>query len=374
MKLLVRIIIILFITGLACQAIAEEPVPADEQAKLETIRQALEENKEKLKQTREQRQAALGKLVVVTRQLKSANRKISMAKEKIQTNEMEIGVLSVELRKAETEINKSADLLRKRVREAYVNGRINYLDLFLGSRSMSDFLNRFYFFQRVIESDAALINKTKSYLSASKAKRSILQDRTKEIKTLVVVVAGEKEKIAQQLEEKKTLASELQEREKGYEKKVRELEQSSRELEVLIQKKTAERTGAAVHSTGTYIWPLKGRITLRYGVRHRIQGRHTGIDIADRYGAPILAADSGEIIFAGWWDGYGKAVVIDHGRGMSTVYAHLSRIYATVGSKILKGQTIGLEGSTGYSTGPHLHFEIRKKGTPVNPTKYLPKM
>ena len=374
MKLLVRIIIILFITGLACQAIAEEPVPADEQAKLETIRQALEENKEKLKQTREQRQAALGKLVVVTRQLKSANRKISMAKEKIQTNEMEIGVLSVELRKAETEINKSADLLRKRVREAYVNGRINYLDLFLGSRSMSDFLNRFYFFQRVIESDAALINKTKSYLSASKAKRSILQDRTKEIKTLVVVVAGEKEKIAQQLEEKKTLASELQEREKGYEKKVRELEQSSRELEVLIQKKTAERTGAAVHSEGTYIWPLKGRITLRYGVRHRIQGRHTGIDIADRYGAPILAADSGEIIFAGWWDGYGKAVVIDHGRGMSTVYAHLSRIYATVGSKILKGQTIGLEGSTGYSTGPHLHFEIRKKGTPVNPTKYLPKM
>src|SRR3989339_110807 len=369
MKLLVRIIIILFITGLACQAIAEEPVPADEQAKLETIRQALEENKEKLKQTREQRQAALGKLVVVTRQLKSANRKISMAKEKIQTNEMEIGVLSVELRKAETEINKSADLLRKRVREAYVNGRINYLDLFLGSRSMSDFLNRFYFFQRVIESDAALINKTKSYLSASKAKRSILQDRTKEIKTLVVVVAGEKEKIAQQLEEKKTLASELQEREKRYEKKHRELEQRSRELEELIQKKTAERTGAAVQSTGTYIWPLKGRITLRYGVRHRIQGRHTGIDIADRYGAPILAADSGEIIFAGWWDGYGKAVVIDHGRGMSTVYAHLSRIYATVGSKILKGQTIGLEGSTGYSTGPHLHFEIRKKGTPVNPTK-----
>ncbi|MBU0629986.1 MAG: peptidoglycan DD-metalloendopeptidase family protein [Candidatus Margulisbacteria bacterium] len=374
MKLLVKIIIILFIAGLACQARAEEAAPPDEQTKLETIRQALEENKEKLKQTREQRQEALGKLVVVTRQLKSANRKISMAKEKIQTNEKEIGQLSVELRKAESEIGKSADILRKRVREAYVNGRINYLDLFLGSRSMSDFLNRFYYFQRVIESDATLIKKTKNYLSASKSKRSILQDRTKEIKSLVVVVAGEKDKIAQQLEEKKKIASELKEREKGYEKKVAELEQSSRELEVLIQKKVAERSGVEVTSTGKFIWPLKGRITLRFGVRHRIQGRHTGIDIADKYGSPIVAADSGEIIFAGWWDGYGKAVVIDHGRGMSTVYAHMSRIYATVGSKIIQGQTIGLEGSTGYSTGPHLHFEVRKNGRPVNPAKYLPKM
>ncbi|MFA6170114.1 MAG: peptidoglycan DD-metalloendopeptidase family protein [Candidatus Margulisiibacteriota bacterium] len=368
------LIIILFIMGLSWQiSAADETAPVDEQAKLQTIRQALQENKEKLKQTRVQRQEALGKLVVVSQQLKSANRKINMAKEKIQTNEQEIGQLTVELRKTEDEISKSSDILRKRVREAYINGRINYLDLFLGSRSMSDFLNRFYFFQRVIESDAALISKTKSYLSVSKVKRSVLQDRTKEIKELVVVVAGEKERIAQQLQEKKQLADELKDREKEYEKKVAELEHSSRELEVMIQKKTAERTGAAIKSTGTLIWPLRGRITLEFGVRHRIQGRHTGIDIAATYGSPILAADSGEVIFSGWWDGYGKAIVIDHGRGLATVYAHMSRLYASVGSKVIKGQTIGLEGSTGYSTGPHCHFEVRRNGTPVNPRKYLPK-
>ena len=80
----------------------------------------------------------------------------------------------------------------------------------------------------------------------------------------------------------------------------------------------------------------------------------------------------GDVIFAGWWDGYGKAVVIDHGRGRATVYAHLSRIYPSVGAAVAKGQTIGLEGTTGYSTGPHLHFEVRINGVPKNPETFLP--
>ena len=99
---------------------------------------------------------------------------------------------------------------------------------------------------------------------------------------------------------------------------------------------------------------------------------HTGIDIAAPYGKPISCADSGEVIYSGWWDGYGKAVVIDHGRGYTTVYGHMSRIYAQVGQTVTKGETIGLVGSTGFSTGPHLHFEIRVNGKPVDPMPYLP--
>ena len=98
---------------------------------------------------------------------------------------------------------------------------------------------------------------------------------------------------------------------------------------------------------------------------------HTGLDIANKHGTPIRAADAGEVIFSGWWDGYGKAIVIDHGRRTTTVYGHMSRIYKKVGAIVAKGQTIGLVGSTGYSTGPHLHFEVRKNGKPVNPIKFL---
>ncbi|MGB9613697.1 MAG: murein hydrolase activator EnvC family protein, partial [Candidatus Margulisiibacteriota bacterium] len=196
------------------------------------------------------------------------------------------------------------------------------------------------------------------------------------IKQLAQVIVEQKGKIAQQAEEKKKVYKELEERRAEYEKKISELERSSRELEILIQKKMAERAkaGLRAHGSGVLIWPLQGRITSRFGEIRRWGGgyRHTGIDIAAPYGSPIMAADAGEVIFAGWWDGYGKAIVIDHGKGRSTVYAHLSRIYVKVGETILKGQTIGLEGSTGYSTGPHLHFEVRINGVPVNPMPYLP--
>jgi murein DD-endopeptidase MepM/ murein hydrolase activator NlpD len=95
------------------------------------------------------------------------------------------------------------------------------------------------------------------------------------------------------------------------------------------------------------------------------------LDIAAPYGKPITAADKGEVIFSGWWGGYGKALVIDHGRGYTTVYGHMSRIYMQAGQTVDKGQVIGLVGSTGFSTGPHLHFEVRVNGRPVDPSQFL---
>jgi murein DD-endopeptidase MepM/ murein hydrolase activator NlpD len=159
---------------------------------------------------------------------------------------------------------------------------------------------------------------------------------------------------------------------------VAELEKSSIQLEGLIRNKVAQRAKegtAAPVSSGRFMWPVRGRITSVYGYRrHPVWGGsnfHTGIDIANTYGTSISAADSGEVIFAGWWDGYGKAIVIDHGRGLSTVYGHLSRIYVQAKQNVSKGQVIGLLGSSGYSTGPHLHFEIRESGKPGNPSRWL---
>jgi murein DD-endopeptidase MepM/ murein hydrolase activator NlpD len=212
-------------------------------------------------------------------------------------------------------------------------------------------------------------------LQSARNQQQTLTGKTREIKQLADVIAENKKKIAQEAEEKKKISDQLKAREDEYAAKIAELEKSSTELELMIQKKMIERgrTGYKISSTGELIWPVQGRITLRYGARHRLQGRHTGLDLAAPYGSPILAADSGEVIFAGWWDGYGKAVVIDHGKGKATVYAHLSRIYPAVGASVVKGQTIGLIGMTGYTTGPHCHFEVRVNGKPTNPEKFLPK-
>lgn len=349
----------------------------DEQEKLQVIKKEIIESREKLRQTRQQQQQVLGKLVGITKELKRAGQKLTLAKEKIKINESRIGQLTVELRRSEDDLQEKSSILERRVREAYKSGRVNFLELLFASRSMSDFLSRWYFFEKVIAQDAGLIQDIKAGLQETQTKRKVLSNRTMEIKELAQVIAEQKVKIAEQATEKKKVLEELKEREEDYREKIAELEKSSRELEVLIQKKMAERTraGLVAHGSGVLCWPLQGRLTSRYGAYRRWGGgyRHTGIDIAAPYGSPIIAADSGEVIFSGWWDGYGKALVVDHGKGRATVYAHLSRIYVSAGAVVAKRQTIGLVGSTGYSTGPHLHFEVRKNGVPLNPMPYLPK-
>jgi murein DD-endopeptidase MepM/ murein hydrolase activator NlpD len=125
------------------------------------------------------------------------------------------------------------------------------------------------------------------------------------------------------------------------------------------------------------IWPIKGNLESGFGGRRNPFGGasyeyHEGQDIDAEYGAPVCAAASGTVIFAGWQNGYGQVVYIDHGSGLTTRYGHLSHIDATVGQTIARGETLGRIGSTGRSTGPHLHYEVRINNEPVNPRRYLP--
>lgn len=125
----------------------------------------------------------------------------------------------------------------------------------------------------------------------------------------------------------------------------------------------------ASSSTGTFSWPARGLITSRFGNRSR--GYHTGLDIAVPRGTTVTAADSGVVSFAGWNGGYGYCVIINHKNGYQTLYGHNSKLNVKVGQEVSKGQKIATSGSTGNSTGPHVHFEVRKNGVPQNPQKYL---
>jgi murein DD-endopeptidase MepM/ murein hydrolase activator NlpD len=127
--------------------------------------------------------------------------------------------------------------------------------------------------------------------------------------------------------------------------------------------------------SGSMVWPVNGPVTSPFGWRiHPILGTrrfHTGIDIGAGYGTPIHAADGGTVIYATWMSGYGNVIIIDHGRGISSLYAHQSNLAVGSGARVARGQTIGYVGSTGFSTGPHLHFEVRVNGNPVDPMGYL---
>ena len=123
-------------------------------------------------------------------------------------------------------------------------------------------------------------------------------------------------------------------------------------------------------SSAGFIWPVQGPITSPFGWRW---GRmHEGIDIGVGYGTPIHAAAAGTVIYCGWESGYGNLVVIDHGGNLATAYGHQSSIAVSCGQQVDQGQVIGLVGTTGFSTGPHLHFEVRVDGSPVDPLGYLP--
>ncbi|MCX6372704.1 MAG: M23 family metallopeptidase [Actinobacteria bacterium] len=123
------------------------------------------------------------------------------------------------------------------------------------------------------------------------------------------------------------------------------------------------------------MWPVNASVGSPFGWRiHPILGYrkfHTGIDLGVAYGTPIHAADSGTVIYATWMGGYGNVIIIDHGRGISTLYAHQSSLAVGTGTRVVRGQVIGYVGSTGFSTGPHLHFEVRVNGNPVDPMGYL---
>ena len=170
---------------------------------------------------------------------------------------------------------------------------------------------------------------------------------------------------------------------------VEELNASSAQITALLKARQAERaaaraTAAAQQSSPTYSWvqgsgqlgwPVSGEITSPYGYRtHPIWGTtiyHSGIDIGVDEGTPVHAADGGTVAWSGWMGGYGYAVVIDHGNGMSTLYGHNSELAVSEGQDVGKGQVIAYAGSTGNSTGPHVHFEVRISGDPVDPMGYL---
>jgi murein DD-endopeptidase MepM/ murein hydrolase activator NlpD len=154
----------------------------------------------------------------------------------------------------------------------------------------------------------------------------------------------------------------------------------SKSIGILIQRQIAAANKArfpntGVFGTGQLLYPNDGAITSGFGWRrHPILGYsrfHAGIDFGASYGSTIRAADSGTVIFAGWYGGYGYTVVINHGGSIATLYGHTSKLYVREGQTVQQGEAIAAVGSTGLSTGPHLHFEVRKNGEPVDPASYL---
>lgn len=293
-----------------------------------------------------------------------------------------------ELQEAQARLDTRMVVLRTRVRDIYINGRLSYLDVILGAKNFNDFANRVELLKRIIDADLELISSIKTERGIIESKRAALEEDHKRILALQKDAEAKKVEIEKKRAEQQVLLQRAENDRATAMQAYAELEASSNDIKRRLQereaaRKAAEAAAAAsgsssttyVRGSGQFSWPLNGPITSPFGYRnHPIFGRviaHSGIDIGVDEGTVVHAADAGTIVEADWISGYGYAVIIDHGNGFSTLYGHNSSLIVSEGQTVSRGQPIAYSGNTGNSTGPHLHFEIRLNGEPVDPMGYL---
>lgn len=257
----------------------------------------------------------------------------------------------------------------------------------LESENISDFFSRRHQLKLVYQADEQILVKLNQQAKLINQQKTDVEQQKNEIALIREQLLAQKSDYQTQAQSQSELIQRLNSDRLALEAAQNQLERESQNLEILIQQKVAEARATEeaqtktnsrtviIRGTGVMAYPSDAATSSPFGWRiHPILGYrrfHAGLDFAASYGSTIRAADSGRVIFAGWYGGYGRAVIIDHGNGLTTLYGHTSELYVSEGQAVERGQAIAAVGSTGFSTGPHLHFEVRRNGTPVDPANYL---
>lgn len=311
---------------------------------------------------------------------------IDLTKEEIATVEAyierlqdQIDVKTTELAAAEEALEQKEEEFALTVRTTYEQGDTSYLEVLLNSTSFADLLSRMEIITAIMDDNKKIVAEYTAAKEDIEQKKQELEDTQASQKEYQENLGYKVDELAASEAEQAALAESIQaykaESEAEYDRIASEMQDVSNQIAALSAQAAAN--GSVPMGDGTLIWPTPSCTTnsSAYGWRiHPIYGTrkfHAGEDIPAGYGAEILAAASGTVITAGWVSGYGNYTVIDHGGGMMTAYGHQSSIAVSVGQTVTQGQVIGYVGSTGNSTGPHLHFEVYINGSTVDPKSFF---
>jgi murein DD-endopeptidase MepM/ murein hydrolase activator NlpD len=289
------------------------------------------------------------------------------------------------LRILERELARAIEILEQRVRAIYIEEPPDVLSFLVSASSFDEVIDNYEYLSRIGSQDQRIARQVETARAKAEAERSatartrtlqeaavqLVSERTNEARTVRDRLAADRDTLSAARRLKSSALATTRHSREEYLAEVESLAAESAALADAIRQSQAQAgsTGTGAVSPSGFMWPCQGAVISGFGMRW---GRmHEGVDISCSYGQPIWAAAAGTVIWSGWRGGYGNCVVVDHGNGLATLYAHASSVLVGVGQSVSQGQTVALIGSTGNSSGPHLHFEVRVNGSAVDPLLYL---
>ncbi|MGD9498008.1 MAG: murein hydrolase activator EnvC [Armatimonadota bacterium] len=352
-----------------------------QQAQAKSARQRLREILGRQEQVEEQLRNIKAEQATANWRLSQAQKEAAEARAAYRRAEARLAELRSILRKVkadlaqtEEELAAQREAMSKRLLALYQAGQPSYLEVVLNATSFEDFTNRAEFSRRVARRDQELLTTLVQTQERLAAQRAELEAREREAAELRTEAARQKAAMEARESEAESLVARIRTDRAAAEAEYAALQAAEREMAAFVRAQSQSSSGSyAGTSTGQFLMPCSGRISSPFGWRvHPVWGIrrfHNGVDIAAPAGTTIRAADDGKVTHAGWWGAYGRAVIIDHGSGWSTMYGHCSAIYVSVGQVVSRGQRIAAVGSTGVSTGNHLHWTVYRNGEAINPLR-----
>ena len=344
-------------------------------------------------------------IALMDEQINALEDQIEEKNAEIDTLLVEISTLEEGIAAKQVEIDETYALFKERMVALYQAGETSSLAMLLSSDSFADFVTNVQLMQAVSESDQQLVEKLRTQKEEQQAQKDEKEAAEAEVQAALTQIQQDEEQLVleradqqsarESLEaayaESKTAMQDLEAMKANYEANREEIEAEEAAVEAELQQLYASMASSSSSSSSgssssgsssnvivdtgdlSFRWPLPGYTTVTSGYGARWGTTHTGIDISGGgcYGSPIVAAESGTVILCQWYSTYGQCIIVDHGGGYSTLYAHMSAYAVSTGDYVTKGQTIGYVGDTGNVTGPHLHFEVRVNGVTQNPLNYV---
>lgn len=342
--------------------------------KQKTTIQEIDKKKKEINDLQGKTKNVQSQIEQLDKEMEEAAKELEIVKQELDKLNKSINTITKELEEAEAKIKNKQDAFNSRLRVMYKNGNVGYLEVLLSSADIRDFLSRKQMIQSVADYDVELLKYMKEQRNIIEKKKVELQAQKASVEATRSKLSARKADLQRASRAKEVLMGQLKKDLKTAEQQHDQLNKLAKDIESQIVK--LQRVEGP-YSGGAMNWPVPGhtRVSSYFGYRihplFNTKKLHTGIDIPAPTGTTVVAAADGTVIYSGTLGGYGKTIMIDHGGGIVTLYGHNSSLTVSEGTQVSKGSAIARVGSTGFSTGPHSHFEVRKNGSYIDPIPWL---